>query len=130
MAHVVVLGAGLGGTIMAYEFRERLAKGHRVSVVTNGGSFFFVPSNPWVAVGWRDRKAVEVKLAPALKERDIALRPQGAKRLDPAARRIELNDGGSRNYDYLVVATGPELAFDQIEGAGPPGQHRGSEPAA
>ena len=85
MAHVVVLGAGLGGTIMAYELRDRLGKEHRVSVVTNGGSFFFVPSNPWVAVGWRDRKAVEVELAPALKARDIALHPQGAKRLDPAA---------------------------------------------
>ena len=119
MAHVVVLGAGLGGTIMAYELRDRLGKGHRVSVVTNGGSFFFVPSNPWVAVGWRDRKAVEVELAPALKSRDIALHPQGAKRLDPAARRIELNDGGSLDYDYLVIATGPELAFDEIEGLGP-----------
>ena len=102
MAHVVVLGAGLGGTILAYELRDKLGKEHRVSVVTNGGSFFFVPSNPWVAVGWRDRKAVEVELAPALKARDIALHPQGAKRLDPAARRIELNDGGSLDYDYLV----------------------------
>ena len=98
-------------------------KEHRVSVVTNGGSFFFVPSNPWVAVGWRDRKAVEVDLAPVLKARDIALHPQGAKRLHPAERRIELNDGGSLDYDYLVIATGPELAFDEIEGLGPDAQH-------
>ena len=119
MAHVVVLGAGLGGTIMAYELRDRLGKEHRVSVVTNGDSFFFVPSNPWVAVGWRDREAVEVDLEPVLKARDIALHPQGAKRLDPAASRIELNDGGSLTYDYLVIATGPELAFDEIEGLGP-----------
>jgi sulfide:quinone oxidoreductase len=119
MAHVVVLGAGLGGTILAYELRERLGKAHQVSVVTNGGSFAFVPSNPWVAVGWRDRKAVEVELAPALAARGIALHPQGAKRLDPAARRIELNDGGTVDYDYLAIATGPELAFDEIEGLGP-----------
>ena len=119
MAHVVVLGAGLGGTIMAFELRGKLGKEHQVSVVSNGGSFFFVPSNPWVAVGWRDRKAVEVELAPALASRNIALHPQGARRLDPASHRIELNDGGTVSYDYLVIATGPELAFDEIEGLGP-----------
>jgi len=115
----VILGAGLGGTIMAYELRDKLGKEHQVSVVSNGSSFFFVPSNPWVGVGWRDRKAVEVALAPAMASRDIELHPQGARRLDPASYRIELNDGGTVSYDYLVIATGPELAFDEIEGLGP-----------
>ena len=119
MVHVVVLGAGLGGTILAYELRDKLGKAHDISVVNNGGSFAFVPSNPWVAVGWRDRKSIEVELAPALASRGIALHTQGALRLDPAARRIELNDGAIINYDYLAIATGPELAFDEIEGFGP-----------
>ena len=69
MAHVVVLGAGLGGTSWPTSSATGSGKEHQVSVVTNGGSFFFVPSNPWVAVGWRDRKAVEVELAPALRSR-------------------------------------------------------------
>ncbi len=119
MAHIVVLGAGLGGTIMAYELRDELGKDHEISVVTNGNFYSFVPSNPWVAVGWREREAVEVDLAPVLARRDIALHGQGAKRLDAKQRRIELNDGFSIDYDYLVIATGPELAFDEIEGLGP-----------
>jgi sulfide:quinone oxidoreductase len=44
---------------------------------------------------------------------------QGCKRVHPAENRLELNDGGSVSYDYLVIATGPELAFDEIEGLGP-----------
>ncbi len=44
---------------------------------------------------------------------------QGAKRVDPDARTIALNDGSTVTYDYLVIATGPELAFDEIEGLGP-----------
>ena len=36
-----------------------------------------------------------------------------------AENRVELGDGSSLAYDYLVVATGPELAFDEIEGFGP-----------
>lgn len=119
MAHVVVLGAGLGGTIMAYELRKGLGKEHKVSVVSNGDRYSFVPSNPWVAVGWRDRESIEVDLAPVFARHDIALHPQGAKRLKPAERRIELNDGSSVAYDYLVIATGPELAFDEIDRLGP-----------
>jgi len=119
MAHIVVLGAGLGGTIMAYELRDGLAGEHQVSVVNNGSHYSFVPSNPWVAVGWRDRQAVEIDLAPVLARRKIGFHPQGARRVHPVERTVELNDGSSVSYDYLVIATGPELAFDEIEGLGP-----------
>ncbi|HCL66301.1 MAG TPA: pyridine nucleotide-disulfide oxidoreductase [Rhizobium sp.] len=121
MAHVVVLGAGLGGTIMAYELRDMLSRTDRVSIINKGSSYSFVPSNPWVAVGWRSRESIEVDLAPACKKRDIGLYPQGAKRLHAAENRVELMDGTSVDYDYLVIATGPELAFDEIPGFGPEG---------
>jgi sulfide:quinone oxidoreductase len=119
MAHVVVLGAGLGGTIMAYELRDELANEHEVSVVNNGSHYSFVPSNPWVGVGWRDKQGVEVDLAPVLARRGIGLHPQGARRVHPVEHTVELNDGSSVSYDYLVIATGPELAFDEIDGLGP-----------
>jgi len=119
MAQIVVLGAGLGGTIMAYELKDRLGEAHSVAVVSRGKEYSFVPSNPWVAVGWRDRGEVTVDLEPVFRKRNITLHPEGARRVHPAERRIELNDGQSVAYDYLVVATGPELAFDEIEGFGP-----------
>ncbi len=119
MTHVVVLGAGLGGTIMAYELRDRLRREDNVTLVNRGSVYSFVPSNPWVAVGWRERQAVEVDLAPACAKRNIELKPQGAERLIPEENRILLQDGSSVAYDYLVIATGPELAFDEIPGFGP-----------
>ncbi|MBX4994621.1 sulfide:quinone oxidoreductase [Rhizobium binae] len=119
MAHVVVLGAGLGGTIAAFQLRDQLGAEHEVSVVGKGETFSFVPSNPWVAVGWRDRSSVEVNLRPVFQSRHIGFHSQGAARLHPCERRIELTDGTSLSYDYLVIATGPELAFDEIEGTGP-----------
>lgn len=119
MAHVVVLGAGLGGTIMAYELREALGASHRVSVVNKGTKFSFVPSNPWVAVGWRDRKDVEVDLTEVFARRHIDFFPQGAERVHPGEKRMTLSDGADLHYDYLVIATGPELAFDEIPGFGP-----------
>jgi len=119
MADVVVLGAGLGGTIMAYELRDLLGRQHNVAVVNKGKTYSFVPSNPWVAVGWRDRDDVTIDLEPTFAKRGITLHPQGAKRVHPAEHRIELMDDSSVSYDYLVIATGPELAFDEIEGFGP-----------
>jgi sulfide:quinone oxidoreductase len=119
MAHVVILGAGLGGTIMAYELRDALGSEHRISVVNKGTRFSFVPSNPWVAVGWRERDDVEVDLMDVLRRRNIDFFPQGAERVHPAEKRLTLSDGKDLAYDYLVIATGPELAFDEIPGFGP-----------
>lgn len=119
MTTIVVLGAGLGGTIMAYELRDQVPADVNIILVSKGTKYSFVPSNPWVAVGWRDREDIEVELQSACARRNIRLLPQGAERLHPEENRIALLDGTSVSYDYLVIATGPELAFDEIEGFGP-----------
>jgi sulfide:quinone oxidoreductase len=121
MAHIVVLGAGLGGTIMAYELKDAVRPEDRVTIVNKGSTYSFVPSNPWVAVGWRGKEEIEVELAPVMERRGIAFRPEGARKVMPTENRIELEDGSVIDYDYLVIATGPELAFDEIEGLGPQG---------
>jgi sulfide:quinone oxidoreductase len=121
MSHVVILGAGLGGTIMAYEVKEKLRREDRLTVVNLGTAYSFVPSNPWVAVGWREPQDITVDLSAVLAKRGIGLRPEGARRVHPKENRIELNDGSFLDYDYLVIATGPDLAFDEIPGLGPDG---------
>lgn len=121
MAEVVVLGAGLGGTILAYELREKLGKQHRISVISQGSTFHFVPSNPWVGVGWRTREAISVDLEEVTKKHGIMLYSQGAEKVDPKNSQVVLTDGTTIPYDYLTIATGPELAFDEIEGFGPNG---------
>ena len=121
MTHVVVLGAGLGGVIMAYEVKDLLGPDHKVSVISKGTTFSFVPSNPWVAVGWRSKDEIEVDLTAAMARKAIALIPEGAARIHPAENRVELTTGASVAYDYLILATGPDLAFDEIPGLGPQG---------
>jgi sulfide:quinone oxidoreductase len=116
---IVILGAGLGGAIAAFEIKDAVRDKAEVQVVSLGDTFQFVPSNPWVAVHWRKREAVEVKLPPVLKKKGVGFNGVGAKRVVPAENRLELNDGASLDYDYLVIATGPDLAFDEIAGLGP-----------
>jgi sulfide:quinone oxidoreductase len=119
MAEIVVLGAGLGGTIMAYEMLPLIGKADRLTVIGEGSTYHFVPSNPWVAVGWRKPADIEVKLDATMARKRINFISHGASRVHPEARRIDINDGSSIAYDYLIIATGPELAFDEIEGLGP-----------
>jgi sulfide:quinone oxidoreductase len=121
MADIVVLGAGLGGTIMAYELLPALRPDDRLTVIGQDRRYHFVPSNPWVAIGWRKRQEVEIDLKPVMAKKGIEFISLGARRLHPDENRIELNDGSSVPYDYLVIATGPELAFDEIPGFGPDG---------
>ncbi len=123
MAHVVVLGAGLGGTIMAYEMKSKLKDGDSLTLISDTPTFHFVPSNPWVAVGWRERKAIEVDLAKVCEKRGIEFVPVAAKRVHPEKNVVELTDGRDIEYDYLIISTGPELAFDEVEGLGPHGGH-------
>jgi sulfide:quinone oxidoreductase len=118
---IVILGAGLGGAIAAFEIKAAVKDRAEVHVVSEGDVFHFVPSNPWVAVHWRKREAIEVKLPPVFKKRGVGFTDVGAKRVHPAENRLELNDGSSLAYDYLVIATGPDLAFDEIPGLGPHG---------
>lgn len=121
MADVVVLGAGVGGLNAAYELCEQLPSGNRVTVVSDNPYFQFTPSNPWVAVGWRKREDITFDLAPYLAKKGIRLVATAARRLHPEQNRIELADGQTVDYDYLIIATGPKLAFEEVAGAGPEG---------
>lgn len=121
MAHIVIMGAGIGGMAMAYEMRAKARKEDRVTVVSNTRKFHFVPSNPWLAVDWRKRSELELEIEPLLKKSKIEFVPVGVKRLHPEENSLELDDGNRIDYDILVIATGPRLAFDEIEGFGPAG---------
>ena len=121
MAHIVIIGAGLGGMPMAFEMREIARPEDRVTVVANTKTFHFVPSNPWVAVDWRKREEIELEISPLLAKHKIDFDSAGVKRVHPAENRLELADGRSLDYDYLIIATGPKLAFDEVEGLGPQG---------
>ncbi|MGC1174727.1 NAD(P)/FAD-dependent oxidoreductase [Polaromonas sp.] len=123
MANIIIMGAGIGGMPAAYEMRELLPPEHKITVVSAVDYFQFVPSNPWVAVGWRKRDDIVLKIAPLLERKGIAFVPKAVTTIDAEARRLTLEGGDSLDYDYLVITTGPKLSFDEVPGAGPHGGH-------
>jgi sulfide:quinone oxidoreductase len=123
MAHIVVLGAGIGGMPTAYELRSALGAQHRITLINAVDYFQFVPSNPWLAVGWRHRKGITFPIEPHLKRRNIDFIAQPVTTIDAAANRLVLANGSDVPYDYLVITTGPKLSFAEVPGSGPDGGH-------
>ncbi|MCM2312880.1 MAG: NAD(P)/FAD-dependent oxidoreductase [Steroidobacteraceae bacterium] len=121
MARVVVMGAGLGGVACAYEMKKKLGKGHEVAVVGSSAYFEFTPSNPWIMVGWRTPQQTRVELAKPLASKHIRWIPQLVDAIDAPGATLRLADGSTLAYDYLVITTGPKLAFEEVPGLGPKG---------
>lgn len=123
MSDIVVIGAGLSGMSAAYELREFLGKGHRIVVVGDSERFSFTPSNPWVAVGWRKPDDITLKAGEHLTKKGIEFRSDGVAKIDAEGHRVTTGDGTELAYDYLLICTGPKLAFDEVPGSGPSGGH-------
>jgi sulfide:quinone oxidoreductase len=119
VAHIVIVGAGIGGMPAAYEIRALLGKEHQVTVVNSTPYFQFVPSNPWLAVGWRERAQITVAIEPCLTRKGIGFIARTVDLIDAAANRLTLEGGDTLEYDYLVITTGPKLSFSEVPGAGP-----------
>ena len=119
MAKIVIIGASTGGLPAAYEIKALVGAAHTVTVISNTETFHFVPSNPWVGVGWRTKKDISFPLKPCLEKKGIRFIAEAAAKIDPQRSEVTTILGTVVPYDYLVIATGPKLAFEEIDGLGP-----------
>jgi sulfide:quinone oxidoreductase len=121
MAHIAIVGAGIGGVPCAFELRSKLGKEHRMTLIGSSPYFEFTPSNPWVAVGWRRSQQTRVAMQRPLESKGIRWTAEPVTAIDAAAKVLTLASGEALQYDYLVIATGPKLAFEEVPGLGPDG---------
>jgi len=121
MAQVAIIGAGFAGVACAYELRKRLGKSHHITLLGSSPYFEFTPSNPWIAVGWRQPEQTRVALREPLGSKGVRWVGESVQTIDAANNRLVLCSGEALQYDYLVIATGPKLAFEETPGLGPSG---------
>ncbi|MBZ0221939.1 MAG: NAD(P)/FAD-dependent oxidoreductase [Dokdonella sp.] len=119
MAKIVVMGAGLGGMSAAFELRETLGKAHEIVLIGQGDRFSFTPSNPWLAVGWRKSEDITLDVAEHAERKDIRFIADGVERIEAGADTVITGVGERIGYDYLLICTGPKLAFEDVPGSGP-----------
>ncbi|HSL11107.1 MAG TPA: FAD/NAD(P)-binding oxidoreductase [Actinomycetota bacterium] len=114
-ARVVVLGGGVGGTLVANLIDRALGREAEVTVVDPTGLHDYQPGYLYVALGeasghWlsRDERT--------LLRSDVELAVEEAIAIDPDGQKVELRRGGNLAYDYLVIATGARLVHDAVPG--------------
>src|SRR5574342_1342717 len=126
MAKIVVLGGSFGGLTAALELKRLLGKRADVTVVGDDDRFVFMPSLPWLAMGWRRPAQITLGVADVLGPKGIAFVHEAAQRVDADASKVATSTGRELPYDHLVISTGPHLAFDEIPGLGPDQGHTAS----
>ncbi|MDP2031468.1 MAG: FAD-dependent oxidoreductase [Thiobacillus sp.] len=116
MTHVVILGAGIAGVSAAYALKSKLGPHDEVTVVSDQPYFHFVPSNPWVAMGWRERSDIAFPIGPYLESRGIKFIHSAVKRIQPDVIQVDLENGDVLFYDTLLIATGVAGLTDAVPG--------------
>ncbi len=115
MKKVIILGGSFGGLVTAFELGKRLGKKVDITIVSDQDMFTYIPSLPWVILGWKDPKNIVIPLEPLLKSKGISFIHEEATRIDGKGQKVFVGET-ELPYDYLVIATGSGFAFDAIEG--------------
>src|SRR3990172_1432092 len=122
MAKIAVLGGSFGGLTAAFELKRLLGAKADVSVICDDDKFVFIPSLPWLSMGWRKASDITLPLKPLLERKGIAFIHEKAKGVDADGSKV-ITETKELPYDYLVISTGPHLAFEEVPGLGPEKGH-------
>lgn len=113
-AHIVIIGAGAGGTSLASRLVHRL-EGARITVIDPRQNHLYQPGLSLVAAGLKPADYVVSKTTDWLPS-GVTLVPEAATAIDPVAKTVTTAGGQTLDYDYLVVAPGLSLDHDAIDG--------------
>jgi sulfide:quinone oxidoreductase len=120
MTEVIVVGGNFAGLTSALELKRNLGRDCKITVISKSPNFLFTPSLIWVPFGRRNIDDLIVPLEPILRSAQIEFICAEVTLIQPENCIVKYDDKESK-YDYLVVATGPEWFFNQIEGLGQEG---------
>lgn len=113
-AHIVIVGSGLAGLGMVNRLRKQL-DGAKITLVDAKKVHHYQPGFTLVATGiWPVDKLSDSnqQLIPA----GVDWVQEMAREFKPDSNQVITDSGKVLTYDYLVVATGLHLDFEQIEG--------------
>ncbi|MFD1563933.1 NAD(P)/FAD-dependent oxidoreductase [Haloarchaeobius amylolyticus] len=115
MDHIVVLGAGVGGTMTANMLRRRLDRSDaEISIVDKSTEHAYQPSFYLLPFEYMEPEDQFRDIRGLLRD-GIEFVHSAVTGVDPDAKTVALEDG-ELSYDYLVVALGHRLAPETTPG--------------
>jgi sulfide:quinone oxidoreductase len=119
MHKVVILGGGVGGTLVANllvrKLRDQIDRHEAtVTLVDEKGEHVYQPGFMYIAMGGEKAEHLRRPERSLLDDR-VILDVAKAVKIDEANSRVELEDGSRLEYDQLVIATGSRIVPEEIE---------------
>src|SRR3990172_819799 len=119
MQRVVILGGGVGGTLVANLLVRKLRRQidrHEatVTLVDEKGQHVYQPGFMYIAMGGEKAERLSRPERSLLDDR-VILDVARAVKIDEASSRVDLEDGRHLEYDQLVIATGSRIVPEEIE---------------
>ena len=113
---VVVLGANFGGLTAALSLKKDLGNDVDVKVVSDRDYFLFNPSLIWLPFGSRDTNDVSFKVKPTFENGEVDFIESAAIEIHPDTNKVDLANGNTLEFDYLVIATGTRNKPEHVKG--------------
>jgi len=126
---IVVLGGGTGGTLAANLLAKKLKDKAEIILISASSRHLYQPGWLYVPFGWQDPRALSRSLKSLLGRR-VSLQVGRVSAIEPEKQVVQLEDGSTFAYDYLVVATGSRAAPEDVPGLAQGGHHFYTEEAA
>jgi sulfide:quinone oxidoreductase len=119
-AKILILGSGMGGTIVANGLAHKLSDEMRtgsasVTVLGTTTKHMYQPGLLYVPFG-RAREPELCRDERSILDRRINFLVDPAKRIDVDNNVVHAVSGKTYNYDFLIIATGSRLAPDMVPG--------------
>ncbi len=112
---VLILGGGVGGTIVANLVAKEVGDRARVTLVDATGTHVYQPGFLYVAVGQQHASAIQ-RAESALLRDGVKLIIDTATFVDTKARKVVLKSGHTLRYDELLLATGSRTVMGEVPG--------------
>lgn len=114
--HLLILGAGTAGTLMANHLRRRLSRSEwRLTVVDRSDRHLYQPGLLFLPFGTYEESQI-IRPTRDFLPRGVEFRRAEVERIVPTDKTVLFKGGESLSYDVLLVATGCRTAPEETEG--------------
>lgn len=116
MRDLVILGAGTSGTMMANHLVKKLPKNEwNITIIDQHKTHYYQPGFLFLPFDIYTTKQVKKKGKKFI-PKAVNYIQKKIELIQPEENRVVLEDGKELDYDILIVATGTDIAPDEIEG--------------
>lgn len=115
MQRILILGGGTGGTLLANLLARSVGSQATITVVSSHVQHYYQPGWLYVPFGQQDPRALSRPERELLNDK-VELVHGDIRELDATAETVTLADGTRLDYDFLVIATGSQVAPEDVPG--------------